>query len=159
MKRIALAFGFTILALAPAASAEACGPWKTSVSSLMGEGTELNTHGCSSEKNREADFEIVCSGGGEVNFRFSPTGGIDGMVFDQLAVDYAVDGKTFTLPSQFEELDGAFAANIALRGPLLMAMKSGKMLVVSAKKNALPTYHVKLAGAGKALGSLMKRCK
>ncbi|MDE2445938.1 MAG: hypothetical protein KGO94_07150, partial [Alphaproteobacteria bacterium] len=126
-----------------AQAANSCTTWKTAITSLMGEGEGLNTSYCSKEKGLEADFEIVCAGK-DVNFRFSPTGGIEGKDFGnaKVNVDYTVDGKTFTLPSMFEALDGAFAASTPLKGPLLMAMKSGKAMTVSAKKNQLPVYHV-----------------
>ena len=142
------------------AQATQCSQWETSVSSLMGEGTELNTHACSSEINRKADFELICFGN-KINFRFSPTEGIDGKDFGNqtLTMIYKIDGKAFTVPANFEELDGAFASEISTQGVIVKAMKSGKTLEVSAKDNKLPTYHMGLKGAAKALDDLIKRCK
>ena len=142
------------------ATAGQCGKWETSVSSLMGEGVELNTHACSDEKNRKADFELICSGN-TINFRFSPTEGIDGKDFENqtLTMIYKIDGKAFTVPAKYEELDGAFASNISTQGVIVNAMKLGQALEVSAKDNKLPTYHVVLKGATKALDTLIKRCK
>lgn len=149
-----------ILAFSGASQAASCGKWETSVSSLMGEGTELNTHACSDEKNRKADYELTCTSK-TINFRFSPTEGIEGKDFENqtLTMVYKIDSKAFTVPAVYEELDGAFASNISSEGVIVKAMKSGKTLEVSAKNNKLPTYHMVLSGAGKALDKLIKRCK
>ena len=142
------------------AQAAQCGMWKTMVSSLMGEGTALNAQACSDEKNRKADFELICSDK-KINFRFSPTEGIDGKDFGNqtLTMIYKIDGKTFTVPARFEELDGAFASEISTTGVIVKAMKSGKKMEVTAMDNMLPTYHMGLKGASKALDDLMKGCK
>lgn len=149
-----------ILAFSGTCHAASCGKWETSVTSLMGEGTELNTHACSDEKNRKADFELTCFGK-SVNLRFSPTQGIDDKNFENqtLTMIYKVDGKTFTVSADYEALDGAFASAISTEGAIIKAMKSGKSLEVSAKDNMLPTYHIRLLGTTAALDKLIKRCK
>ena len=143
-----------------ATHAASCGRWATSVSSLMGEGIELNTHACSNEKNRKADFELVCSGK-TINFRFAPTEGIEGKNFENqtLTMTYRIDGNTFTVPAVYEGLDGAFASEISTQGVIVKAMMAGKTLEVSAQENKLPTYHMGLKGAAKALSILIKQCK
>ncbi len=149
-----------ILASCGTSHASSCGKWETSVSSLMGEGTELNTHACSDEKNRKADFELTCFGK-SINFRFSPTEGTEGIDFGNKPVTmiYKIDGKAFTVPANFEELDGAFASYMLTHGLIINAIRSGKKLEVSAKEIKLPTYHMSLTGAGKALDDLIRRCK
>ena len=161
MKRAAL---IAILAVSSiyysSAHADQCGKWETSVSALMGEGTELNTHACSDEKNRKADFELTCSEK-TINFRFSPTEGLGNKDFGNqtLTMIYKIDGKIFTAPARYEELDGAFASDISTQGLIVNAMKAGKTLEVSAENTLLPVYHMSLTGAKRALDSLIKRCK
>ena len=150
----------SLIALTGATQAASCGKWETSVTSLMGEGYELNTHACSDEKNRKTDFELTCSEK-TINFRFSPTEGIDGKDFGNqtLTMIYKIDGKSYTVPARFEALDGAFASDISTTGAIVKAMKAGKKLEVSARDNMLPTYHMGLKGVAKALDDLIKGCK
>ena len=79
--------------------------------------------------------------------------------FDKVKVDYAVDGKSHVVKTQFEELDGAFAVNLATKDPLVKAMRAGQNAVVTLKDVKAPAYHVPLDGFKRAIGKLIHECK
>lgn len=143
---------------ATAAHAEGCGKWKTAFGSLSGEGEALNTSYCSEAAGQEYSFEITCSSG-SLNVRFMPQVEGDGQTLDKVTVDYAVDGVSHPIETQFEELDGAFAANIDAKDPLIKAMKAGQSAVVTLKDVKAPAYDVPLAGFKKAISKLTRKCK
>ena len=141
------------LAAVPA-HAEGCGKWTTAFGSLSGEGEALNASFCSEAAGSEYSFEITCNSG-SLNVRFMPQ--IEGE-FDKVTVDYAIDGKSFPVKTQFEELDGAFAANISVGNPMVKAMKTGHSAVVTLKDVKAPAYAVPLAGFKKAISKLTRKC-
>ena len=141
------------LAAVPA-HAEGCGKWTTAFGSLSGEGEALNTSFCSEATGQEYSFEITCNSG-SLNVRFMPQ--IEGE-FDKVTLDYAVDGVSFPVETQFEELDGAFAADIGVRAPLVKAMKAGNSAVVTLKDVKAPAYAVPLTGFKKAISKLTRKC-
>ena len=136
------------------AHAEGCGKWTTAFGSLSGEGEALNTSYCSEAAGQEYSFEITCNSG-SLNVRFMPQ--IEGE-FDKVTVDYAVDGTSFPVETQFEELDGAFAVNIDAKDQLIKAMKGGHSAVVTLKNVKAPAYAVPLAGFKKAISKLTRKC-
>ena len=141
-------------ALSGHASAADCGTWKTEFGSLSGEGEALNTSFCSDAKGQEYSFEITCNAG-SLNVRFMPQ--LEGE-FDKVTLDYAVDGKSFPVETQFEELDGAFAADIDAKDRLIKAMKAGQGAVLTLKDVKAPAYDVPLAGFKKAILKLTRKC-
>ena len=111
-------FAGASLAVATAQAADnACGKWETSFGSLAGEGEALNTSFCSEPEGQEYSFEITC-GGGSMNLRFMPQIEGSGLTFNKETVEYAIDGKSFAVATQYEELDGAFAADVDTTDPL-----------------------------------------
>ena len=150
-----LALPMILLTTTIAHAAEGCGKWETQFSSLAGEGEALNTSYCSEVSGVEYSFEITCNSG-SLNVRFMPQ--IEGE-FDKVTVDYAVDGKSHPVETQFEELDGAFAADIAANAPLVKAMKAGHSAVVTLKDIKAPAYAVPLAGFNRAISKLIRNCK
>ena len=156
---------FTLLSLlavlslaATTAHAEGCGKWETAFGSLSGEGEALNTSYCSEANGSEYSFEITCNSG-SLNVRFMPQIEGDGLTFNKVMVDYAVDGTPHVVETQFEELDGAFAADIATKDPLVKAMRAGQIAVVTLKDVKAPTYQVPLTGFKRAIGKLIRECK
>jgi hypothetical protein len=143
------------LAAAPARANTPCGRWETTFSSLAGEGEALNAHYCGEEKDKEFSFEITCNSG-SLNIRFMPQ--IEGE-FNKVTLDYVIDGKLHAIPSQFEELDGAFAADVDVNAPLVKAMKTGSTATVTLKKAKVPPYTVPLTGSGRALSTLIGECR
>jgi hypothetical protein len=143
-------------AVAHAAGAD-CGKWETAFTSLAGEGEALNTSFCSAAGGQEYSFEITCSSG-SLNLRFMPLFGGDGLTLDKVTVDYAIDGKSHAVETQFEELDGAFAADIATTDPLIAAMKAGRSAIVTLKDIKAPAYTVPLAGFTRAISKLIRNC-
>jgi hypothetical protein len=147
------------LAIAGANAAEtACGKWETSFSSLAGEGEALNAHFCSEVKGKEFSFEITCTSG-SLNIRFMPQIEGSGQEYDKVTLDYVIDGKSHVVQSQYEELDGAFAADVDAADPLVKAMKTARTATLTLKKTKAPAFTVPLAGAGRALGKLVRGCK
>jgi hypothetical protein len=144
------------LAASSARAETPCGVWETSVTALAGEGEALNAHFCS-EKAGQLDysFEITCNSG-SLNIRFMPQ--IEGE-FDKVTLDYVIDGKSHLVQSQYEELDGAFAADVDVNAPLVKAMKTGSIATVTLKKTKVPAYTVPLTGSGRALEKLVRNCK
>ncbi len=140
------------------AHAAGCGKWTTAFGSLSGEGEALNTSYCNEAAGSEFSFEITCNSK-SLNVRFMPQVEGDGLTFDKVMVDYAVDGQSHVVETQFEELDGAFAANIATKDPLVKAMRAGKSAVVTLKDIKAPAYQVPLAGFKRAIGKLIRECK
>lgn len=138
-----------------AAHAEGCGKWKTAFGTLSGEGEALNTSYCSEASGQEYSFEITCSAN-LLNVRFMPQ--VEGE-FDKVKVDYAVDGQSHVVETQFEELDGAFAVNLATKDPLIKAMRGGQSAVVTLKDVKAPAYQVPLDGFKRAIGKLIRECK
>lgn len=156
---------FTLLSLlavlslaATTAHAEGCGKWETAFGSLSGEGEALNTSYCSEANGSEYSFEITCNSG-SLNVRFMPQIEGDGLTFNKVMVDYAVDGTSHVVETQFEELDGAFAADIATKDPLVKAMRAGQIAVVTLKDVKAPTYQVPLDGFKRSIGKLIRECK
>ena len=140
------------------AHAEGCGKWQTQFSSLAGEGEALNTSYCSEASGQEFSFEITC-GSGSLNIRFMPQIEGDGLTFNKVMVDYAIDGKSHTVETQYEELDGAFAANLDTTDPLIASMKAGRSAAVTLKDIKAPAYAVPLAGFKRAIAKLTRNCK
>ena len=138
--------------------AKGCGKWTTAFGSLSGEGEALNTSYCSEAAGQEFSFEITCNSK-SLNVRFMPQIEGDGLTFDKVMVDYAVDGTSFAVGTQFEELDGAFAADIATKDPLIKAMRAGQNAVVTLKDVKAPAYQVPLDGFKRAIGKLIRECK
>lgn len=132
-----------------------CGKWTTAFTTLAGEGEALNTAFCSEASGQEYSFEITCNSG-SLNVRFMPQIGGE---FDKVTVDYGIDGKSFPVETQFEELDGAFAADIDVKAPLITAMKAGQSAVVTLKDAKAPAYTVPLAGFKRAITKLTRKCK
>jgi hypothetical protein len=139
-------------------AAEGCGKWITQFSSLAGEGEALNTSFCSTVGGQEFSFEITC-GSGSLNVRFMPQIGGDGLTFDKVMADYAVDGQSHIVKTQFEELDGAFAADIEIAAPLIRAMKAGRNAAVRLKDIEAPVFAVPLDGFTRAISELTRNCK
>jgi hypothetical protein len=154
---------FAALCLLAASNLEAhadtlCGRWETRFSSLAGEGEALNTQYCSEKKGREFSFEITCNAG-TLNIRFMPQIEGSGQEYDKVTLDYVIDGKSHVVQSQYEELDGAFAADVEVNDPLVKAMKTGRTATVTLKNTKVPTYTVPLKGTGKALEKLVRACQ
>ncbi len=139
------------------AAAEGCGKWQTAFSSLAGEGEALNTSFCSEARGQEYSFEITC-GSGSLNVRFMPQFEGDGSNFDKLTLDYAIDGTSYAVKSQYEELDGAFAADLGIKDPLIAAMKAGQKGVVTLRGVKAPVYSVPLVGFKRAISKLIRKC-
>ena len=152
-----LAISSLVTATAHAADA-GCGKWTTAFGSLSGEGEALNTSFCSEANGSEYSFEITCNSG-SLNVRFMPQIEGDGQTFDKVMVDYAVDGQSHVVETQFEELDGAFAADIATKDPLIKAMRAGQIAVVTLKDVKAPAYQVPLDGFKRAIGKLIRECE
>jgi hypothetical protein len=147
-----------ISASAHHAAAEGCGKWQTAFSSLSGEGEALNTSFCSEASGQEYSFEITCHSG-SLNVRFMPQVGGDGQAFDKVTLDYKIDGISHAVETQFEELDGAFAADLNVGDPLVEAMKAGRSGVVMLKDVKAPAYTVPLAGFTRAISKLIQKCQ
>lgn len=143
---------------ATTAHAEGCGKWTTAFGSLSGEGEALNTSFCSEAAGQEYSFEITCSSK-SLNVRFMPQVEGSGLTLDKVMVDYAIDGQSHVVETQFEELDGAFAADIATKDPLIKAMRAGKSAIVTLKDVKAPAYQVPLTGFKRAIGRLIRECK
>jgi hypothetical protein len=147
------------LAVATAQAADnPCGKWETSFGSLAGEGEALNTSFCSEAAGREYSFEITCVSG-SLNLRFMPQIGGDGLTFNKETMNYAIDGKSHAVETQYEELDGAFAADVDTTDPLVAAMKAARTAVVTLKDIKAPAYTVPLAGFTRAISKLIGNCK
>ena len=147
------------LAVAGAQAADnSCGKWETSFGSLAGEGEALNTSFCSEPAGQEYSFEITC-GSGSMNLRFMPQIEGGGETYNKETVEYAIDGKTFAVATQYEELDGAFAADVDTTDPLVEAMKAGGSAVVTLKDIKAPAHTVPLAGFTRAISKLIRNCK
>ncbi len=140
------------------AHAEGCGKWETAFGTLAGEGEALNTSYCSEAAGQEYSFEITCNSK-SLNVRFMPQVEGSGLTLDKVMLDYAVDGQSHVVETQFEELDGAFAADIATKDPLIKAMRAGKSAVVTLKDVKAPAYQVPLDGFKRAIGKLIRECK
>jgi hypothetical protein len=147
----------SIAGMGKEAVAEGCGKWKTEFSTLAGEGEALNTSYCSEKKGQEFSFEITCSSR-SLNIRFMPLFESDGLSFDKVTLDYAVDGRSHAVKTQYEELDGAFAADVSVKDPLIEAMKAGDSGVVTLKDVKAPAYTVPLAGFKRAISKLVRKC-
>jgi hypothetical protein len=147
----------SVLAATPVQAA-GCGKWKTVFGSLSGEGEALNTSYCSETAGQEYSFEITCMAK-SLNVRFMPQIEGDGMSFDKVKADYAVDGTSYVVETQFEELDGAFAADIAIKDPLVKAMRNGQSATVTLMDVKAPVYAVPLDGFKKAIGKLIRECR
>ena len=152
-----LAVSSLVTATAHAADAR-CGKWTTAFGSLSGEGEALNTSYCSEASGSEYSFEITCSSK-SLNVRFMPQVEGDGQNFNKVMADYAVDGQSHVVETQFEELDGAFAADLATKDPLIKAMRAGQNAVVTLKDVKVPAYQVPLDGFKRAIGKLIRECK
>ncbi len=137
--------------------AEGCGAWTAAFGPLAGEGEEFHVSYCSEERGFEHSFEITCSTN-SLNVRFMPQFESDGLSFDKVKLNYAVDGQSFVVDSQYEELDGAFASDVAVSDPLIKAMKAGKTAVVTLQDVKAPTYQVPLKGFSKAMNKLVGKC-
>jgi hypothetical protein len=135
-----------------------CGRWETSFSSLAGEGEALNAYVCKKSPDLEFEFEITCNSG-SLNIRFMPQIEGSGQEYDKVTLDYMIDGKSHIVESQYEELDGAFAADVDAADPLVKAMKTARTATVTLKNTKAPTYTVPLAGSGRALSKLVRKCK
>jgi hypothetical protein len=135
-----------------------CGRWETTFSSLAGEGEAINAHFCSEVKGKEFSFEITCTSG-SLNIRFMPQIEGSGQEYDKVTLDYMIDGKSHIVESQYEELDGAFAADVDVTDPLVKAMKTGRTATVTLRKTKVPPFTVPLTGAGRALTKLIRGCK
>jgi hypothetical protein len=154
---IALLVILTTSSLAHAADTP-CGKWETRFSSLAGEGEALNTYFCKKSSDLEYEFEITCNSG-TLNIRFMPQVEGGGETFDKVTLDYVIDGKSHVVQSQYEELDGAFAADVDVTDPLVKAMKTGSTAIVTLKKTKVSAYAVPLTGSGRALTKLVRNCK
>ena len=152
-----LAISSLVTATAHAADA-GCGKWTTAFGSLSGEGEALNTSFCSEANGSEYSFEITCNSG-SLNVRFMPQIEGDGQTFDKVMVDYAVDGQSHVVETQFEELDGAFATDLETKDPLVKAMRAGQNAVVTLKDVKAPAYQVPLDGFKRAISKLIRNCK
>lgn len=131
-----------------------CGKWETSMGSFE-EGERLATSYCDAPKGETYSIIITCAGG-SLNLRFQPQ--IEGE-YDKVPVDYAIDGKSFAMATQFEELDGAFAADVEAGSALVAAMKAGHEAVVTLKGIKAPAYKLPLAGFNKAITKLIRKCE
>lgn len=139
------------------AHAASCGKWVTEFGTLAGEGEALNTSFCSEAAGQNYQFEITCSGQ-SLNVRFMPQFESDALSIDKVMVDYAIDGQSHMVETQFEELDGAFAANVASGDPLVKAMMAGKSASVTLKDIKAAPYQVSLKGFSKAINKLIRQC-
>ena len=147
------------LAVAAAQAADnSCGKWETKFSSLAGEGEALNTSFCSEPAGQDYSFEITC-GSGSMNLRFMPQIEGGGETYNKETVEYAIGGKSYAVATQYEELDGAFAADVDTTDPLVAAMKAGRTAVVTLKDIKAPAYTVPLAGFTRAISKLIRNCK
>jgi hypothetical protein len=135
-----------------------CGRWETRFSSLAGEGEALNTYFCQKSPDLDYEFEITCNSG-TLNIRFMPQIEGSGLEYDKVTLDYVIDGKSHVVESQYEELDGAFAADVDAADPLVKAMKTARTATVTLKKTKVPAFTVPLTGAGRALTKLIRGCK
>jgi hypothetical protein len=135
-----------------------CGRWETSFSSLAGEGEALNAYFCKKSPELEFEFEITCNSG-SLNIRFMPQIEGSGQEYDKVTLDYMIDGTSHIVQSQYEELDGAFAADVEVTDPLVKAMKTARTATVTLKKTKVPPFTVPLTGAGRALEKLVRGCK
>jgi hypothetical protein len=135
-----------------------CGKWETRFSSLAGEGEALNTYFCQKSPDLDYEFEITCNAG-SLNIRFMPQIEGRGQEYGKVTLDYVIEGKSHVVQSQYEELDGAFAADVEVTDPLVKAMKTGSTATVTLRKTKVPAFTVPLAGAGRALSKLVRNCK
>ncbi len=94
-----------------------------------------------------------------MNLRFQPQIEGGGETYNKETVEYAIDGKTFAVATQYEEMDGAFAADVDTTDPLVAAMKAGKTAVVTLKGIKAPAYNVSLKGFSKAISKLIRECE
>ena len=139
-------------------AADTCGRWQASVSSLSGEGRAFNARVCMVGKPAFG-FEITCRGPQALHLRFLAESPNDVDFSNKtLPVAYRIDGTTHTLPSQFEGLDGAFTANVAVSSPLIAALKSGSEVVATIPGTPVPEHRIPLSGSRTALDRLIARC-
>ena len=150
--------GSSLAAATAHAGGAVCGKWETAFTSLAGEGEALNTSFCSAAGGSEFSFEITCASG-SLNLRFMPRIEGDGSAFNKVTLDYAVDGKSHIVETQYEELDGAFAANLDITDPMVAAMKAGRSAIVTLKDIKAPAYAVPLTGFKRAISKLTRNCK
>ena len=94
-----------------------------------------------------------------MNLRFMPQIEGGGETYNKETVEYAIDGKSYAVATQYEELDGAFAADVATTDPLIAAMKAGRSAIVTLKDIKAPAYAVPLAGFTRAISKLIRNCK
>jgi hypothetical protein len=159
MSKSAIAFLVILTTTSLAHAAETpCGRWETTFSSLAGEGEALNAHVCKKSPELEFEFEITCNSG-SLNIRFMPQIEGSGQTYDKVTLDYMIDGKSHVVESQYEELDGAFAADVDAADPLVKAMKTARTATVTLKKTKVPAFTVPLTGSGPALSKLIRGCK
>ena len=158
MRKLLFALSGLLASAGVAAAAEsACGKWDTSIGPLE-EGDRLATSFCSAPKGEDYSVLITCIGG-SMNLRFQPQIEGGGETYDKETVDYAIDGKSFAVATRYEELDGAFAADVDTSDPLVAAMKAGKTAVVTLKGIKAPAYKVPLKGFSKAITKLITNCE
>jgi hypothetical protein len=144
-----------------------CDRWVARIEEEEG-GPQMMASICTDARNGDADAQhavyVQCTTGDSLMIRYLPVtderyppGGNEEY---QTRMRLAIDGKTFDLDARFESMDGAMAMDLQKRSPAVSALTGGQSLVVSdAGSDKLPAVTFPLAGAKKALETLIKTCE
>lgn len=147
-----------MLGTAPAMAQEACSTWTAGM--MEDEGGSVFTASACATDRPDAYLLLTCSRG-EVFIRYDLAAGAErspdlGEVTD---VDFTVGVSTQRLSMSYQEMDGLFAGDVPVNGPLMALVKSGEGLSIVDAEGRYPIHTFGLVGSSTALAKLAAQCR
>ncbi len=107
------------------------------------------------------ELRLFCEGQ-EVNLRYAfgsdLAEGADLPTEQPVDFTFTTDKGKATLPLQFEEMDGAYAASVSAKSTIIALLKGGKTLTVDDPTGQYHPVSFPLTGSGKAIAALLATC-
>jgi hypothetical protein len=147
-----------LLSVAPAAAQEACSVWTAGMQEDEG-GPVFTVSACAVDRP-DAYLLLTCSQG-DVFIRYDLAAGAERSpdLGEVTVVDFTVGVSTQRLSMSYQEMDGMFAGDVAVNGPLMALMKTGETLSIVDAEGRYPVHNFGLVGSSSALGRLAAQCR
>jgi len=148
--------------LAGPVMAESCDHWTASMEEDEG-GPRMMADICTGTGDSQHVLLVQCGGDGELNLRFlpgpvlsyPPTAGEGDFQAD---LKLEIDKESFVQNGRYEDMDGAMAMYVPIKGPLVAAMMTKKDVVLTDTDGKISGISFTLKDADKALRKVIDAC-
>ena len=142
----------------PLPAAADCSRWSAGMQEDEG-GKVMTAQICDATGKVSRALLVTCGEPGKLSIRYlaDDIGNVEPNYTTKL--EFSFDQELFTEPAQYEEMDGALAAEVGIDTPFVSILKTQKQVLLADVKDKAPGATFTLKGSRPALDKLIATCR